>query len=240
MHYEGNIVRPPFEADNILLQVTVGCAHNNCTFCGSYTGERFKIKSDDIIFSDIQYAAKHFKDRTRVFLCDGDVMGIPYSRLFKIFQTIRAQLPNVKEIATFASAKSVNRRTEEEIQELRDYGLSMIYMGLESGDDETLAYVNKGVTAEEIIKAGKKIKKSEILLALTVIVGIAEQGRSHIHARKTGEAISAIGTDFVGAQTLLLMPGTKMYDDHQNGKFKLLEPKEALEELKTMVSHTDL
>jgi len=240
MHYEGNIIRPPSESDSILLQVTVGCAHNKCTFCGAYAGERFKIKSDDLIFSDLEYAAQHFKQQTRVFLCDGDVMGIPYKRLLKIFLTIEELLPWVNMIATFASARSVNRRTDEEIQELKDHGLAMIYMGLESGDNDTLEKVKKGITVEKIIEAGRKIKTAEIQLAITTMLGIGGRERSQIHARETGRAISAIEPDIVGAMSLMLMTGTPMHKDNLNGKFPLLEPVEMLEELKTMLYHTNL
>lgn len=240
MHYEGNIIRPPSEADSILLQVTVGCAHNKCTFCGAYAGERFQIKPDDVIFSDIEYAAQHFKNPTRVFLCDGDVMGIPYQRLLKIFLAIEERLPWVTAIATFASARSVNRRTDEEIQELKDHGLVMVYMGLESGDNETLKNVNKGITAEKIIEAGRKIKAAGLQLVITTMLGIGGRERSQIHARETGLAISAIEPDIVGAMSLMLMPGTPMHEDHLNGKFPLLEPIEMLEELKTMLYNTNL
>ncbi len=240
MHYEGNIIRPPSESDSILLQVTVGCAHNKCTFCGAYAGERFIIKSDDVIFSDIEYAAQHFKHQTGIFLCDGDVMSIPYKKLLKIFLAIEEKLPQVTVISTFASARSVNRRTDEEIQELKDHGLGMIYMGLESGDNDTLEKVKKGITVEKIIEAGRKIKAAELQLAITTMLGIGGRERSQIHARETGRAISAIEPDIVGAMSLMLMPGTPMHEDYLNGKFPLLEPVEMLEELKTMLYHTNL
>lgn len=239
MHYEGNMMRPPYEANSILLQVAVGCAHNECTFCGAYAGQQFKIKSDDIILADIQYAARHFRNHDRLFLCDGDAMMIPYPRLLKIFQDINEYLPNVKEIATFASARSINRRTDEEIRELNDLGLAMIYMGLESGDNETLAQVRKGSSVELIIEAGRKIRKTRILLALTAIVGLAGRERSQIHAQKTGEAISAIEPHFVGATSLLLMPGTALHEKYVNKEFSLLNPLEVLEEVRAMICHTN-
>jgi radical SAM superfamily enzyme YgiQ (UPF0313 family) len=148
MHYEGNIIRPPSEANSILLQVTVGCSRNKCTFCGAYQGERFKIKSDEIIMADIAFAATHCQRQRRVFLCDGDAMIIPQKRLMNILGEIRRQLPWVTRVGVYANAKSLKMKTPEELKALRENGLGIAYMGLETGDDVTLKAINKGANAQ--------------------------------------------------------------------------------------------
>ena len=144
MHYEGNIIRPPSEANSILLQVSVGCSRNKCTFCGTYQGERFRIKSDDTIMADIDFAAHHCRRQRRVFLCDGDVLVIPQRRLLAILEAINQKLPWVTRVGTYANAKSIAMKSAQELEALRKLKLGIAYMGLESGDDVTLKAINKG------------------------------------------------------------------------------------------------
>jgi radical SAM superfamily enzyme YgiQ (UPF0313 family) len=240
MHYEGHIIRPPSEADSILLQVTVGCSHNKCTFCGAYKGERFKIKSDDIILEDIAYAARHMRRQNRLFLCDGDALIIPQKRLVPILKEIRRQLPWVNRVGVYANSKGIRMKTPEELKELRDLGLGIAYMGLETGDDETLKAVNKGATAQTMIEMGQKIRAAGIKLSITVLLGIAGRERSQIHAEATGRVLSAIDPEYVGALSIMLIPGTPLHGDYEAGRFVLIEPPEMLAELRTMIAHTHL
>ncbi|MDM8523405.1 radical SAM protein [Desulfococcaceae bacterium HSG8] len=240
MHYEGNIIRPPSEANSILLQVTVGCSRNKCTFCGTYTGERFRIKPDDIIMQDIAFASEYCKKQRRVFLCDGDVMVIPQKRLLKILTEIRKQLPWVTRVGTYANAKSLKMKTDEQLRELREYGLGIAYMGLETGDDVTLKNINKGAMSETMIQMGKKAREAGIKFSITVLLGIAGRERSQIHAEETGRVLSAIDPEYVGALSLMLIPGTPLYQDHASGNFHLIDPDEMLKELRTMIANTDL
>lgn len=238
MHYEGNIIRPPSEADSILIEVTLGCSHNKCTFCGTFPDDRFRIKSDDIIFQDIEFASTYCKRQRRVFLCGGDVMIIPQARLMKILGEIRRKLPWVTRVGVYANAKSLNLKTDEQLRELRENGIGIAYMGLESGDDETLAAIKKGSTAQRMIDMGRKARAAGIKLSITVLLGIAGRQRSQIHARETGRVLSAIDPEFVGALSLMLVPGTPLHKDYQNGKFDLIEPDEMLAELRTMIAAT--
>jgi radical SAM superfamily enzyme YgiQ (UPF0313 family) len=238
MHYEGNIIRPPSEANSILLQVTVGCSRNKCTFCGAYQGERFKIKSDEIIMADIDFAATHCQRQRRVFLCDGDAMIIPQKRLVRILTEIRRQLPWVTRVGAYANAKSLKMKTPEELKVLRENGLGIAYMGLETGDDVTLKAINKGADSRLMIEMGQKARKAGIKLSITVLLGLAGRERSQIHARETGRVLSAIDPEYVGALSLMLVPGTPMHDDHQAGRFELISPEEMLAELRTMIAET--
>jgi radical SAM superfamily enzyme YgiQ (UPF0313 family) len=240
MHYEGNIIRPPSEANSILLQVTVGCSRNKCTFCGTYRGERFRIKSDDIIDADIDFAARHCSRQRRVFLCDGDALIIPQKRLMRILKSIAVKLPWVTRVGAYANAKSLKMKSDAELQALKRNGLGILYMGLETGDDETLVKINKGATAETMIAMGQKAKANGFKLSITVLLGIAGHERSQIHARETGKVLTAIDPDYVGALSLMLIPGTPLDDDCRSGRFTLIEPVEMLAELRTMIAYTDL
>ena len=240
MHYEGNIIRPPSEANSILLQVTVGCSRNKCTFCGTYTGERFRIKPDSIIMEDIDFAAQYARRQRRVFLCDGDALIIPQKRLLKILQTIKKRLPWVTRVGTYANAKSLDMKTPEELETLKRNGLGIVYMGLETGDDITLKKINKGAMAGPMIAMGRKAKAAGLKLSITVLLGIAGRRRSQIHAEETGRVLSAIDPDYVGALSLMLIPGTPLFDDYRSAKFSLIEPDEMLAELRTMFAATKL
>lgn len=240
MHYEGTIIRPPSEANSILLQVTVGCSHNKCTFCGTYTGERFQIKPDSIIGEDIAFAAKYYQRQRRVFLCDGDALIIPQKRLLKILNAIRDQLPWVTRVGVYANAKSLKMKTPDELKTLKAHGLGIAYMGLETGDDVTLKKINKGATSQHMIEMGKKAREAGIKLSITVLLGIAGRERSQLHAKETGRVLSAIDPEYVGALSLMLIPGTPLFDDYQSGGFTLIEPEETLAELRTMIANTNL
>ena len=240
MHYEGMIIRPPSEANSILLQVTVGCSRNKCTFCGTYSGERFRIKTDDIIMQDIAFAARHCRRQRRVFLCDGDALVIPQKRLLQILTEIEKQLPWVTRVGIYANAKSLDMKTAGELAELRAHGIGIAYMGLETGDDVTLKKINKGADAEKMIRMGRKALAAEIKLSVTVLLGIAGRERSQIHARETGRVLSAIDPEYVGALSLMLIPGTPLHGDYEAGRFEMIEPIEMLAELRTMMAHTRL
>lgn len=240
MHYEGNIIRPPSEANSILLQVTVGCSHNKCTFCGAYAGERFTIKKDDIIFEDIEFASKYCRNQTRLFICDGDALIIPQRRLVPILERVRRQLPWVERVGLYANTKSIGMKSESELEELRELGVKIAYMGLETGDDVTLKQINKGADSQRMIDMGKKIRRAGIKLSITVLLGLAGRQRSEIHAMETGRVLSAVDPEYVGALSLMLVPGTPMHRDYENGEFELITPDEMLRELGTMIATTNL
>ena len=241
MDYEGMIFRPPSEAYSILLQVTVGCSHNKCTFCEMYKEKKiFKIKSDEQIAKDLDFAAKHYRHGKRLFLCDGDALILPQKRLVKILKDIKTKLPWVERVGTYANSKSIDKKSVEELKELKKLGLTIAYMGLETGDDHTLAAINKGADSARMIEMGKKIRSAGIKLSITVLLGIAGRDRSMVHASETGRVLSAIDPEFVGALSLMLTPGTPLYQDHQDGKFPVLEPDELLRELGAMIAATNL
>ena len=240
MHYEGMIIRPPSEAHSILIQVTLGCSHNKCTFCGTFRGKRFNIKKDDIIFEDIEFARANCRRQNRVFLCDGDALIIPQKRLVPILERIRERLPWVERVGVYANTKSISMKTDEELKELRDLGVKIAYMGLESGDDQVLKEIRKGATSEKMITMGRKIRAAGIKLSVTVLLGLAGPERSLIHARETGRVLSEIDPEFVGALSLMLVPGSELHDAHERGEFTLIGADEMLQELGAMIAATRL
>lgn len=240
MNYQGNIFRPPSEAYSILLQITTGCSHNKCTFCGMYKGSRFTIKDDRTIMADIDFAAAHCKHQERLFLCDGDALIISQERLLTILAAIRKKLPWVTRIGTYANSKSIKRKSPEQLKELRKNGLQIAYMGLESGDDVTLQSINKGADAERMIEMGKKLRAAGVKLSITVLLGIGGEERSHIHARETGRVLSAIDPEYVGALSLMLTPNTPLFHTANKGEFVLPSANGMLEELAIMFANTEL
>jgi len=240
MHYQGNIFRPPSEAYSILLQVTTGCSHNKCTFCGMYKGTRFSIKDDATIMEDIDFAAQHCRHQNRLFLCDGDALIIPHKRLVKIMEAIAAKLPWLERIGVYANTKSIQRKSVEELQELRELGLGIAYMGLESGDDVTLSAIKKGADSAKMIEMGRKIRAAGIKLSITVLLGVGGTDRSYQHAVETGRVLSAIDPEYVGALSLMLTPNTPLYTEHQQGNWQLPDAEDMLKELGAMLAATEL
>ncbi len=240
MHYEGFCIRPPSEAFSILLQVTVGCSHNKCTFCGTYKSKRFRIKEWDIVYQDILFASRYMKNQNRLFLMDGDALIIPQRKIVPLFDTINKHLPWLERIGTYANAKSLRKKTLNDLKLLREKKLGIIYLGVESGDDYVLKNINKGSHFSEYVELAKKVKEAGIKLSVTVLLGIGGKDRSLEHAKRTGELLTKMDPDYVGALTLMLIPGTPLYEDFENGKFQLPDKYGMLVELREMLKATEL
>jgi radical SAM superfamily enzyme YgiQ (UPF0313 family) len=218
MKYEGVIIRPPRAARSLLLQVTVGCSHNRCTFCPTYKGGRFRIKSPDEIMEDVLEAGL-YRSVERVFLCDGDALIIPQDRLRPILQAIGANIRGVKRVGCYGNAKSILRKTKAELIELRELGLKIVYLGVETGDETLLKKIVKGSTYAQMVEAGRRIKEAGITLAVTVLLGIGGVEGSVEHATRTARILTDIDPDYASALTLMVVPGTPLYDDSQSGRF---------------------
>ncbi len=240
MHYEGVIIRPPSEANSILLQVTVGCSHNRCTFCGTYKGQRFRFKDDAIIEADIRYAAKALSFLRRVFLTDGDALILPQDRLIRLLTRIREAMPWIQRVGLYGNAKSILRKTIGELEQLRELGLGIVYLGLESGDAEVLSEIRKGVSPERMIEAGKAVRSAGLKLSVTALLGIAGRNRSLVHARATGAALSAMDPNYVGVLTLMILPNTEVAEKVRELRFELPTQPELLLELREMLLHTHM
>ncbi len=240
MDYQGDIYRPPAEANSILLQVTCGCAHNRCSFCEMYRHQPFRVKKMATIIADINEAAHRFSARRKLFLCDGDALAMPHQELVKVLTTIGDRLPGLARISTYASVRSAAKKSDSELAELVSLGLTMAYVGIESGDDLTLAAINKGADSATMITQCARLHKAGFKLSLTVILGIAGVERSAVHAAETGRVLSAIDPRFAAALTLMLTPATPLYAAWRAGRFDLPGPRRILGELQQMIAATDL
>ncbi|MEN6486617.1 MAG: radical SAM protein [Syntrophobacteraceae bacterium] len=238
MHYEGMVIRPPSEAESVILQVTVGCSHNKCTFCGTYKGERFRIKDDEIVEADIRYAAEHLSFLRRLFIADGDALILPQPKLVRLLSRIREAMPWIRRVGLYGNAKSILRKSPGELEELRGLGLGIVYLGLESGDAEVLRDICKGAGPERMIEAGRRVREAGIKLSVTALLGIAGRVRSLVHARATGEVLSAMDPHYVGVLSLMVLPNTEVGRKVQAGEFELPAPPELLKELREMLLYT--
>jgi len=237
MNYEGEIIRPPSEANSLLLQVTVGCSHNKCTFCPAYKSKKFRIKSLDEIQEDILEASR-YRSIEKVFLCDGDALIIPQERIVQILNLIGTQIKDIKRVGTYANAKSILRKTVRDLIKLREHGLRIAYLGVETGNDELLQKIKKGVTSEEMIEAGRRIKEAGIVLSATVILGLGGIQKSIEHAFDTARILTEIDPDYASALTLMLVPGTLLYSDYISGNFVLPDKFGLLKELAIIIENS--
>ena len=232
------VIRPPSEAGSLLLQVTVGCSHNKCTFCPTYKGEKFRIKTFDEIEEDI-LEASGYGYIERVFLCDGDVLIMPMRKLVPVLESINRNIKGVKRIGLYANAKSILRKTPEELLELRNLGVKIVYLGVETGNDDILEKIQKGANARQMVEAGQKIKKAGITLSVTVLLGIGGRVKSTEHALDTARVLTEMDPDYVGALTVMVVPGTVLHDEQMSGEFELPDKFGFLEELGIMVANSN-
>lgn len=239
MRYEGIVIRPPSEAGSLILQVTLGCSHNKCTFCPTYKNKRFKIRPLEDVKADIKEAGRKYKVR-RVFLADGDALIIPQKNLVPIFDDINEFISGVERIGMYGNAKSILRKTPEELKVLKEKGLGIIYMGLESGDIEVLNNIKKGMDTKKAIEAAKRVTDAKILLSVTILLGIGGKEESKRHAIETGKVLSEMNPDFIGALTLMVVPGTPLYDDVEKGAFIMPDQMGFLEELYLILKNTEV
>ena len=237
MNYEGNVIRPPSEANSIILQVTVGCSHNRCTFCGAYKDVRFRIKSMEEIEADLDFAARYCGRLKRVFLADGDVLILPQPRLVALLEKIRGKLDWVTRISLYANAKSILHKTPAHLDELKKLGLHRVYLGLESGHDPTLQAIRKGVGSAAMIRAGQRVRSAGIFLSVTVLLGIGGRENSQAHAAATGRVLSAMAPNQIATLTLMLLPNTPLFQQQASGAFQLPGKELLLAELRELVTH---
>jgi radical SAM superfamily enzyme YgiQ (UPF0313 family) len=238
--YEGVVIRPPSEANSLILQYTIGCSHNECIFCPAYKQKRFRIRSLAEMEQDIRSCLPACADTRRIFLADGDALAASVPDLLALFSLLRASFPRLQRIGMYANAKNILGTSVHALMRLREAGLGILYLGIESGDDELLGWMKKGVTAAEMAEAGRRVKEAGIKLSVTVLLGIGGADRSQKHARPTGKLLSAIDPDYVGALTTMVVKRTPLYDLQQQGRFTIPSAFAVLSELAEMLIHTDM
>lgn len=236
VRYVGAVYRPPSEAHSLIIQATLGCNHNKCTFCGSYLGKRFTIRSLEDIRADLADAARHMGPARRIFLADGDALCIPQRRLVEILESVNEFFPSVERIGIYANAVNILKKSVEELEVLRSLKLGIIYLGVETGDEALLEKIRKGATYDRMVEAGRRVKQAGIVLSVTVLLGIGGVEGSLSHARETARILTDLDPDYVGALSVMLVPGTALHEEYVRGSFKLPGPFGLIEELRIMIA----
>ena len=246
MRYLGAVIRPPSEADSLIIQVTYGCSHGECDFCGTYADKPFRVRPYAEVVQDITGLPAEVKQSVRrVFLADGDAVILPQRRLIEILELLDTEFPLLERVSAYATAQALLRKEVDQLRALRDRGLTLLFLGLESGDDATLASIHKGVTVAEQIEACRRAHKAGIGLSVTTILGLAGTDdpdaevlspASERHARATGAALSAIQPEFIGVLSLMVTPGTPMGERVARGEFLVASPLAMLRELRELIA----
>ena len=215
MDYVGRLFRPPSEAESLLLQVTVGCSWNRCTYCAMYRDpeQRFRVKPWDTVVADIEEAAAAPLPIRRVFLCDGDALVLSTAKLLQILARLRERLPAVRRVGVYGDARTILAKSPDELAALREAGLGIVYHGVESGDDETLRRIDKGSPAADAERAADLLRAAGIRHSVIVMLGIGGTARSRQHAEATADLLTRLDPPYVGALMTTLVPGTPLADD---------------------------
>ncbi|MGI5880355.1 MAG: radical SAM protein [Syntrophomonadaceae bacterium] len=238
MQYEGTVYRPPSEANSLLIQATIGCPHNKCSFCAMYKGIKFRLRSVQEIKEDLLSAHNYYGEGIySLFFPDGNTIIMKTDQLVEIFEYAHSLFPHLNRITVYGSARFVNKKSSEDLLRLKQAGLSRIHTGMESGDDITLQNINKGTNQEEIISAGLKLKAAGIETSEYYLAGIGGLERTREHAINSAEALSAFSPDYIRLRTFVPVPGTPLFEDYLEGKFKLLSPHETLREIRLLVEN---
>src|SRR4030042_2171818 len=240
MRYSGMVIRPPSEAESLILQVTYGCSHNKCSFCPTYLDKPFRLRAFDDVKHDINEAKRILPDTRRVFLADGNAMVMNAGAIMAILEALNDALPNLQRVGIYANAADILGKSDGELGEMYENRLSIIYMGLESGDNSVLKRANKGATAEQIIEAVLKAQAAGMKVSVIALLGLGGTSLWQEHAVATGKAISIMSPRFFSLLTLMIVPGTKLHEERTGGDFCLPGPLDMLGEMRLILEHTNV
>ena len=239
MRYHGTVIRPPSEARSYILQITYGCSHNRCTFCGTYQNKPFQIRPVEEVLEDIELAGQVMPRTRRVFLADGDALVLSTRRLVLILDALTTAFPRLERVGIYANARDLLRKSEADLELLRQKKLGIVYVGLESGSDEILRRVRKGATAAEMVEAVRKARAAGLCASVIGILGIGGSELSSEHAEATGRVVSGMDPEYFSMLSLMLVPGTELYRQWEAGEFQLIGPEAMLAELRQVIAHLE-
>lgn len=239
MRYTGDIYRPPSEAYSLLVQVTIGCSHNKCTFCGMFKAKQFRVRPVNEVIEDLEDARRTYARVGRIFLCDGDALCLSTDKLLVILDKIRELFPECERVGIYGSAKDVLRKTPEELKTLKAHGLGIIYIGAESGSGKILEMINKGVSRDQLIESVRKIEDAGIPASVTFISGMGGKALWKEHAVETGKMITEMNASYVGLLTLMLEPDVPLAEDIRSGKFQVLTGEEVVQETYLLLQNAE-
>lgn len=240
IQYEGSIYRPPSEGRSLILQATVGCSHNQCAFCVAYQRKRFRVRSEAELFEDIDWASNEMPEVRRVFLADGDALVLSTDRLLGILEKLYGTLGSLERVTLYGSPQNILKKSVADLHRLRKAGLTMIYYGVESGDDEILMRIRKGSNAEDMVAAGLRAQEAGIDLSVTVILGLGGPGFSARHAEATATVLNKIAPRYASALTLMLEPREPSYRQIFNDpNWRMMDQGEILAECRLLLTNID-
>lgn len=240
MHLEPPVFRPPSEAFSLILQLTIGCRHNACTFCGAFRSKKFRIKSWEEVQKDIDLCAQQMVGVNRVFLADGDALSAPAPLIMQSAEHLYNKFPGLERVSMYAGPLDILAKTPAELKDIRNSGVSLLYMGVESGNEEILKAVCKGVTSTQMVDAGRKAIEAGFELSVTIINGLGGTGLWREHATDTAKVLSSIDPNYAGALTLMVLRNTPLYRKLQRGEFIVPDTIGILKELKCLLENVSL
>ena len=240
MNYEGKVYRPWIEANSILIQVTLGCSINTCTFCSMFDDKRFKVRPIEDVFQDIEQARRYYPYVESIFLIDGNVMTARTDYLLKVFDKLRSTFPESKKISLYSGLNDFRRKTTTELKELVDAGLSMAYCGLESGDPVVLEKIKKRMTAEQALEGMAMAKEAGIEILLSFIFGLGGRDRSKEHIEATTALLNKLNPEQIAPMALAVQPGTELEKEVQRGEFVMPTELQVLQEEKHLLENLNI
>jgi radical SAM superfamily enzyme YgiQ (UPF0313 family) len=236
MRYEGRLYRPPSEADSLILQATIGCSWNHCTYCDMYRDKTFRVRPLADTLADIETAGRSFgTDVEKVFVADGDALVLGMADWLAILESSRRAFPNLRRVSCYAMARNVLAKTNQDLRTLRQAGLSLLYIGPESGDDVTLKRIAKGDSADDHVAAAERAHSAGMAMSVIALLGIAME-RSDEHARRTADLVTRMDPEFFSALTVTIVPDTPLDRLAKKGRFEVPPVPALLAELRTMVA----
>lgn len=233
------VIRPPSEARSYILQATYGCSHNRCAFCGTYADKPFRLRAEEEVLEDVALAAECLPDTRRVFLADGNALVLSTRRLATILDALAAAFPLLRRVGIYANAHDLLRKSDDDLAALCRKKLEIVYLGLESGSDEVLRRIDKGITAAEMVEAVEKAKRAGMRVSVIALLGLGGTELSDQHAEQTGRVVGAMDPQYLSMLTLMLVPGTELHRQQQSGTFRLPQPEALLAELRRVIAHLD-
>ncbi len=240
IEYEPPVYRPPGEWRSFLVQATIGCSHNGCTFCGMYKGKKFRVRPMADILGDIREAACFYDRYEKVFLCDGDAIAMDTEDLVTILGEIKKDFPYCRLISTYAGPKSTLRKTPEELKALREAGLGRAYLGIETGMEALLRSTNKGVSRAQMLEAGQRLREAGIDLWGIVLIGLGGRALTMENARETAALVNEMQPGHLSAMNYTPVEGTKLGDQALRGEFGVLGAEESLRETAELIRHLEV
>ena len=240
IRYQGDVYRPPSEADSLILQATLGCSYNRCTFCAMYRKQPFRVRPLAELVEEVDWAARELGGVRKVFLADGDALVAKAGFLAELLDVIAEKLPGLKRVSCYASPQALALRSVEEMRDLRDRGLTQYYLGIESGHDQVLQDLDKGVDSAEMIRVAGKAHEAGVKLSTMILLGAGGRELSEAHARESARVVSAIGPRFLSTLVMTPVEGTPLHEAAQRGEVDELDPIELAWELREFLAGLEL